>query len=103
MSGFVTCTGLATALANKQDKLTDCAGAPLVGPVPTCTEMSTAIAAAATPDATSSLRGKVELATVAEAVAGTDSERAVTPEGLKAAVDAAVASFAASLQDVFNN
>jgi hypothetical protein len=102
MSGFVTCAGLETALAAKQDKLTNCAGAPLVGPVPTCTEMAAAITAAATPDATTVVKGKVELATVAEAVAGTDSERAVTPEGLKAAIDAGVTAAIASMQDVFN-
>jgi len=36
--------------------------------------------------ATTSVQGKVELATSAEAVAGTDTERAVTPAGLAAAL-----------------
>ena len=38
MSGYVTCAGLTTALATKQDALENCAGDPLVGPVPTCLE-----------------------------------------------------------------
>lgn len=38
--------------------------------------------------ASETVQGKVELATVAEATAGTDSVRAVTPAGLKAAIDA---------------
>ncbi len=42
------------------------------------------------PDATASAKGVVELATTAEAVAGSDAVRAVTPAGLKAAVDALV-------------
>jgi hypothetical protein len=46
--------------------------------------------------ATTTIAGKVELATVDEAVAGTDQERAVTPEGLSAAAasiaNAAIAS-----------
>lgn len=36
------------------------------------------------PPATEGMRGLVELATVAEAIAGTDTQRAVTPEGAKA-------------------
>ena len=43
---FFTCTQAAAALALKQDKLTNCAGAPLTGQVPTCAEMTTAVAAA---------------------------------------------------------
>ncbi len=41
------------------------------------------------PDATTTARGTVEMATSAEAVAGTDTARAVTPAGVKAAIDAA--------------
>lgn len=41
----------------------------------------------AVPDATTEIKGKVELATVAEAKAGTDTARAVTPAGLGAALD----------------
>ena len=41
---------------------------------------------AVTPDASDTAKGVVELATVAEAEAGTDTARAVTPAGLKAAV-----------------
>lgn len=40
------------------------------------------------PPATSARRGVVELATPAEAITGTDVERAVTPAGLSAALDA---------------
>jgi hypothetical protein len=39
-------------------------------------------------DASETAKGIVELATTAEAVTGTDTERAVTPAGLKAATDA---------------
>lgn len=41
------------------------------------------------PDATAAIKGLVELATNAEAVAGTDTTRAVTPAGLAAAITAA--------------
>jgi len=40
------------------------------------------------PDASATKKGKVELATVAEAKAGTDKVRAVTPEGVKKAIEA---------------
>lgn len=43
---------------------------------------------AAIGDATASAKGIVELATTGEATTGTDTERAVTPAGLKAALDA---------------
>lgn len=39
-------------------------------------------------DASATVKGKVELATTAEVITGTDTERAVTPEGDKAALDA---------------
>lgn len=42
----------------------------------------------ALPDATMTVKGIVELATSAETTAGTDSDRAVTPIGLKAVTDA---------------
>ena len=38
------------------------------------------------PDATETVKGKAELATVAEAIEGTDTTRIVTPEGLAAAI-----------------
>lgn len=44
------------------------------------------LAAGAVPDASTTVKGKVELATVAEAEAGTDTTRAVTPEGVAAAI-----------------
>lgn len=40
------------------------------------------------PDATETVKGKAELATVAEAVTGTDTTRIVTPAGLAAAIAA---------------
>ena len=43
---------------------------------------------AATPDASTTLKGKVELATVAESEAGTDTARASTPQGVAAAIAA---------------
>jgi hypothetical protein len=49
------------------------------------------------PNAETTVRGVVELATIAEAEGGTDTERAVTAAGLKAVVDAAVASLQAIL------
>ncbi|CAL4868216.1 hypothetical protein MMA231_02491 [Asticcacaulis sp. MM231] len=47
----------------------------------------------ANPDATTVTKGVVELATSAEAVAGTDTVRAVTPSGLWAAFTALLSSF----------
>jgi hypothetical protein len=55
------------------------------------TQMAAAIAlliAADLPNATTALKGKVELATIAEAVAGVASDLAVTPDGLAAALAA---------------
>ena len=43
---------------------------------------------AAVPDATTDVKGKVELATTGEATTGSDAAKAVTPAGLKAATDA---------------
>ena len=43
---------------------------------------------AAVPDATTDVKGKVELATTGEATTGSDATRAVTPAGLKASTDA---------------
>lgn len=45
------------------------------------------------PPATTASKGVVELATPAEATAGVDEERAVTPMALQAAIDAAVAAY----------
>lgn len=49
------------------------------------------------PDATETVKGKVELATVPEALAGSDTVRAVTPAGLGAAIDANNATLIASI------
>ncbi len=46
------------------------------------------LATAAVPDASETVKGKAELATVAEAVAGVDTTRIVTPAGLAAAITA---------------
>ena len=43
-------------------------------------------------DATKTVKGLVELATTTEVLAGTDDLRAVTPLGVKAATDAALAA-----------
>ena len=43
----------------------------------------------ATPDASETVKGKIELATNAETVTGTDTVRATHPAGVKAAIDAA--------------
>lgn len=45
------------------------------------------VASADIPNASESVAGKVELATTAEATTGTDTQRAVTPAGLKSALD----------------
>lgn len=42
------------------------------------------------PDATATAKGVVELATTAEAAAGTDTDRAVTPAGVKTVADGRV-------------
>ncbi|PJI89069.1 hypothetical protein DAH55_03820 [Sphingomonas koreensis] len=45
------------------------------------------------PPATTAIKGVVELATNAEAMAGDDQERAITPAALKAAISAAIAAY----------
>ena len=45
-------------------------------------------AATPTPDATTTVKGKIEISTISEATTGTDTERAVTPAGLQAGLDA---------------
>lgn len=47
------------------------------------------LATAAVPDASETVKGKAELATLAEAIAGADTSRIVTPAGLAAAIAAA--------------
>lgn len=46
------------------------------------TQLAAAIAANSSPDATETVKGKVELATNAEAIGGTDTTRAVTSAGI---------------------
>lgn len=62
-----------------------------------------AIAALASIDmATDTSAGKVELATTAETVSGTDTQRATHPAGVKAAVDAAIAALVNSSPATLN-
>lgn len=49
------------------------------------------------PDATTATKGLVELATTSEATTGSDASRAVTPAGLKAAVDASASTLNSSI------
>lgn len=55
------------------------------------TRATTAESALVVPQASTTVQGKVELATTSEATNGTDTQRAVTPAGLKAAIDAVIA------------
>ena len=52
---------------------------------------------ASVPDASTTVKGIVELATSAEAVTGTDAVRAVTPEAMKAVLDALTSTINASI------
>lgn len=56
----------------------------------TAAELAAAISSAEVPSASETVQGKVELATNAEAVTGTDTSRAVTPAGVAAAVSAQI-------------
>jgi hypothetical protein len=53
-------------------------------------------------DASTTVKGKVELATDAEAITGTDTVRAVTPASLKATLDAQPPSGDFLVNQVFN-
>jgi len=50
------------------------------------------IKASNAPDATTTTKGIIEIATLAEVTTGTDTARAVTPQGVKQAFDAALAA-----------
>lgn len=52
--------------------------------------------AGTTPDASETVKGKIELATNAESITGTDNVRAVHPQGLKAVIDARVVAASTS-------
>lgn len=51
------------------------------------TEIDAGAPSLSTPDASDTVKGIVELATIAETAAGTDTTRAVTPDGLESALD----------------
>jgi hypothetical protein len=51
------------------------------------TEVDAGAPSLSTPDASETVKGIVELATIAETAAGTDTTRAVTPDGLESALD----------------
>lgn len=52
-------------------------------------EVNSLVASATIPDASETVKGKIEIATLAEVTTGTDSVRAVTPAGVKQEIDAA--------------
>lgn len=84
---------LQTAIANSPPNLKNCDGEQILPgtEIATCEDLDAAISSipsATVPDATETTKGKVELATTTEAVAGIDTTRAVTPAGLKAAITA---------------
>ena len=87
-----TTTGTDTGRAVTPDGLKDgyqgSANVVTVGTIGTGTWRGTAIESSSMAAATSSAKGAVELATTAEADTGTDTDRAVTPAGLKSHVDA---------------
>lgn len=62
------------------------------------TEINAGSALPLMPDASETVKGKVELATTAEATAGTDTVRAVTPAGLAAAVGSLVPQATTTVQ-----
>jgi hypothetical protein len=75
-------TGLDTALAGKAASSHTHAQSEVTGLVTALAGKEPTLA-----DASETVKGKVELATTAEALTGTDTARAVTPAGVKAAVD----------------
>lgn len=93
-------SALQTAIANAPLNLKDCDGKqiPLGASIPTCSDMDDAISTAigslsfTVPDSTEATKGKIRIATVAEATAGTNTTAAVTPAGLAAAVPSATES-----------
>lgn len=52
------------------------------------TEVTTAVSGMTIADASETVAGKIEIATSAEAIAGTDTARAITPAGLRSALNA---------------
>jgi hypothetical protein len=61
-------------------------------------EVNTAAASASVPDATTTVKGKIEIATLAEVGTGTDTVRAVTPEGVRQERTAIEAELSAGYQ-----
>ncbi len=66
--------------------------------VATTAFVAAAVAAVTIPDASATVKGKVELATDAEAIAGADTVRAVTPANLMAVVGDSTASFVTTFE-----
>lgn len=51
-------------------------------------EVNSAATSGSTPDASTTVKGKIEIATLAEVTTGTDTVRAVTPEGVRQEINA---------------
>lgn len=88
-------TDLTTSFALKANLASPTFTGTPTAPTPTNGDNSTKIATTAfvlanatIPDATETVKGKVELATNAEVQAGTDTTRAITPAGMKAGLNA---------------
>ncbi len=92
VSGFATTAALTSGLSGKADTAHTHAAADITSGVLTANRL---------PAASDTASGIVELATTAEAETGTDTTRAVTPAGVKAAIDAAAATAPAPGQVIF--
>jgi hypothetical protein len=85
----VRLSDLITALGNDRKNIWDNIGSGTLDTVATdliaaINEVNAAVTSATIPDASATVKGKVELATDAEAITGTDTVRAVTPANVAA-------------------